>query len=64
MLVQVDGSRHAWLEDRGPWLTLLGAVDDATDELLAATFRAQEDAAGYFEVLRAIVTGKGIPDAV
>lgn len=28
MLVQVDGSRHRWLGDRGPWLTLLLAVDD------------------------------------
>jgi len=24
MLLQVDGSRHKWLEDRGPWLTLVG----------------------------------------
>ena len=25
MLVQVDGSRHDWLEGRGPWLTLMNA---------------------------------------
>src|SRR6266571_1473348 len=25
-LLQLDGSRHAWLEDRAPWLTLLGAI--------------------------------------
>ena len=30
MLVQIDGSQHPWLEDRGPKLTLLIAVDDAT----------------------------------
>jgi transposase len=64
MLLQLDGSRHRWLEERGPWLTLLGAVDDATGELLAATFRDQEDAAGYFEVLRAVVSARGLPDAV
>src|SRR5207249_4259347 len=29
MLLQIDGSRHRWLENRGPHLTLLGAVDDA-----------------------------------
>jgi len=29
-LVQTDGSPFAWLEDRGPRLTLLGAIDDAT----------------------------------
>jgi len=30
VLVQIDGSYHDWLEGRGPWLTLLLAVDDAT----------------------------------
>ena len=30
MLVQIDGSNHPWLEDRGPKLTLLIAADDAT----------------------------------
>jgi hypothetical protein len=29
-LVQIDGSAHAWFEDRGPPCTLLGFVDDAT----------------------------------
>ena len=30
MLLQVDGSHHAWLEERGPRFALLLAVDDAT----------------------------------
>ena len=30
MLVQIDGSHHRWLGERGPWLTLYLAVDDAT----------------------------------
>src|SRR6266849_2808171 len=29
-LIQVDGSPYAWLQARGPYLTLLGAIDDAT----------------------------------
>ncbi len=29
-LVQIDGSQHAWFEDRGPPCMLLGFVDDAT----------------------------------
>ena len=29
-LVQIDGSEHAWFEDRGPPCTLLAFVDDAT----------------------------------
>jgi transposase len=64
LLVQLDGSRHDWLEGRGPWLTLVGAIDDATGIVPAATFRDQEDAAGYLELLRTIVRRKGIPVAV
>ena len=30
MLLQIDGSRHDWLQGRGPYLTLVGAADDAT----------------------------------
>ena len=30
MLIQVDGSHHPWLEERGPKFVLLLAVDDAT----------------------------------
>ena len=30
MLVQLDGSPHAWLEQRGPRLCLIAAIDDAT----------------------------------
>jgi len=29
-MVQMDGSHHAWLEDRGPQLVLMGYSDDAT----------------------------------
>ena len=46
MLLQVDGSRHDWLQGRGPYLTLVGAVDDATGTVPAALFREQEDAQG------------------
>jgi len=61
MLLQVDGSRHDWLEGRGPWLTLVGAIDDATGRVPAATFRDQEDAAGYLEILRTIALDVGLP---
>ena len=43
MLVQLDGSHHAWLEDRGPKFALLLAVDDATGAVDNAVFRASED---------------------
>jgi len=57
-----DGSRHDWLEGRGPWLCLLGAIDDATGDLLpGAHFLEQECTAGYLRVLHAIVATHGRP---
>src|SRR6266852_6977756 len=63
MLLQLDASRHDWLEGRGPYLSLVGAVDDATGKVPWACFRDQEDAQGYFIVMRETVTRYGIPMA-
>jgi len=64
MLLQIDASRHNWLEDRGPYLTLVAAVDDATGTVPYALFREQEDAQGYFILLREIIQEKGVPLAL
>lgn len=64
MLLQVDGSRHDWLEGRGPWLSLVGGIDDATGRVPGACFREQEDAQGYFLMLRQVVRRHGIPLAL
>lgn len=64
MLLQIDGSRHDWLEGRGAYLTLIGAIDDATGKVPYALFREQEDAQGYFLLLSYIVTTEGIPLAL
>ncbi len=64
LLLQLDGSRHDWLEERGPRLTLVGAIDDATGRVPAATFRDQEDAAAYLEILATTVAGYGLPGAI
>jgi len=64
MLLQLDGSHHRWLEDRGPLLTLLLAVDDATGRVPYALFREQEDTQGYLLLLRGIIERCGIPLAV
>ena len=61
MLLQIDGSPHAWLEERGPRLVLIAAIDDATGTVPFALFREQEDAPGYFLLLHEIITRKGIP---
>jgi hypothetical protein len=64
MMLQVDGSRHDWLEGRGPYLTLVGAIDDATGTVPYALFREQEDAQGYFLMLWEIIEGPGVPLAL
>ena len=57
-----DGSPHRWLEERGPALCLVGAVDDATGKLLAgAHFEPAECSAGYLRVLQAIALEHGLP---
>lgn len=64
MLVQLDGSDHDWLEGRGPRLCLLAAVDDATSRVVAASFRDEEDAAGYLGLLLGLARSQGLPVAV
>ena len=61
ILLQVDGSRHDWLEGRGPWLTLVGGIDDATGRVTGATFHEQEDTAGYLETLVQTAHRHGLP---
>lgn len=65
MMMLWDGSRHDWLEGRGPILCLMGAIEDATGELLpGAHFLPQESAAGYLRVLKGIAEEKGLPWSV
>ena len=64
MLLQIDASRDDWLERRGPYLSLVGAIDDATGKVPYALFRDEEDAQGYTLLLRHIVENEGIPEAL
>jgi transposase len=64
MLLQIDGSRDDWLERRGPYLTIVGAIDDATGKVPYGLFRGQEDTQGYTLLLRQIVESHGIPQAL
>jgi hypothetical protein len=64
LLVQIDGSPNDWLEDRGPRLTLVGGIDDATGMIVGAIFAETEDGAAYMEVLRQICVDHGVPGAV
>jgi hypothetical protein len=49
-LVQADGSEHDWLEGRGPRMTLITFIDDATSKVLAR-FHPAETTAAYMDVL-------------
>jgi transposase len=60
-MLLLDASRHDWLQGRGPQLTLLGFLDDATRKLLAAEFFPSEDARGYFRLLRRLLRRHGVP---
>ncbi len=62
-LVQIDGSEHAWFEDRGPPCTLLAFVDDATSRLMQLRFVASESAFDYFRTTRAYLEEHGKPVA-
>ena len=52
-LVLLDGSPADWLAGRGPAMTLHGALDDASGEVLALSFRPTEDLHGYAVVFAA-----------
>ena len=62
-LVQLDGSFHAWCEDRGPQSCLLTLVDDATGQCLGR-LGAQETIWAAVAVLRAWIDRYGIPRAL
>ena len=62
-LVQMDGSFHAWFEDRAPTSCLLTLVDDATGKTLGR-FGAHETIWAAVDVLRAWIERYGIPQAL
>jgi transposase len=62
-LVQMDGSVHAWFEDRAPASCLLSLVDDATGKTLGR-LGTQETIWAAVGVLRAWIERYGIPHAL
>ncbi len=60
-LVQIDGSPHAWFEDRGPVCTLLVYIDDATGRLMELFFVPVESTFGYFAATRQYLDRHGVP---
>jgi transposase len=63
-LVQIDGSPHDWLEQRGPRCTLIAFIDDASGRVQYARFVPAETSRGYLLGLRTYVARYGRPLAV
>lgn len=61
LMVQWDGSPHRWFGPGKPPCSLLHAVDDASNKVLGALFRPQEDAIGYLKLLDQVVRRHGVP---
>ena len=62
-LVQMDGSFHKWLEDRGGESCLMHLVDDATSTALFA-FSKEETTWAAANLLRAWIERHGVPKAL
>jgi transposase len=60
-LIQIDGSPHAWFEDRAPKCTLIAFIDDATSQLMGARFYPSETTIAYLDVLESYVSRFGRP---
>ena len=64
MLVQIDGSHHPWLEERGRKLVLPLAVHDGTGGVAQAMFRSREDTCGYLAFPEGPIRQWGMPLAL
>lgn len=62
-MVQVDGSHHDWLEGRGPWLVLMGYVDDATGKTFGR-FYDYEGTMPAMDSLMRYIEKYGIPQSI
>lgn len=59
-LAQLDGSPHAWFEDRGPPCNLNIDIDDATGKIVLL-FSKSETTQSYFQLLEKRIKMFGIP---
>jgi transposase len=62
-LVLMDGSPFPWFTEKERY-SLLGAVDDATGEILALHLRPTEDLHGYVQTLHDVIRHHGVPLAI
>ena len=60
VMLQIDASCHDWLESRGPVMTIVGAIDDASGEAWAR-FERSESTWAYLRLMKQITKDKGLP---
>jgi hypothetical protein len=63
-LIQIDGSPHAWFENRGPVCCLIVFIDDATSRLMALRFIPAETTQAYLATLKTYLNQHGRPVAL
>lgn len=59
-MIQIDASRHDWLEGRGPMLTIVGGKDDATG-FVWARFEEAETSWAYLHLIQDVANTHGLP---
>jgi transposase len=60
-LIQMDGSAHAWFEERAPKCCLLGFIDDATSKIKHLKLTEVEDTKSYLQSLKEYMEKHGKP---
>lgn len=63
-LVQIDGSYHAWFEERGEKCCLIIFIDDATSHIMYGKFCQKETTKDYMKGMRSYIEEKGKPQAI
>jgi transposase len=63
-LLQMDASLHRWLGEDKPLIALIGAIDDATNDVPHAQFFEAETTEGYMTIFGQILQKRGVPLAV
>jgi len=62
-MLQMDGSEHDWLEGRGPWMVLMGYIDDATGNVFGR-FHEYEGTLPAMDSFKRYTGKHGIPLSV
>lgn len=63
-LVQIDGSEHDWLEGRGPRMSLIVFIDDATSTIPIGEFVEAETTKNYMRLTKEYIEENGKPQGI